>query len=32
VLFNTGHFIKYPYEPSPPVMLKKEAVDFAKLA
>jgi threonine synthase len=32
VLFNTGHFIKYPYEPAPPGHLKKEAVDFARLA
>jgi threonine synthase len=32
VLFNTGHFIKYPYEAAAPVHLKKEAVDFARLA
>jgi len=32
VLFNTGHFIKYPYTAAPPVHLRKEAVDFARLA
>lgn len=32
VLFNTGHFIKYPYEAAVPAHLKKEAVDFARLA
>jgi threonine synthase len=28
VLFNTGHAMKYPYEPRPAVYIKKEAVDF----
>ncbi len=28
VLFNTGHAMKYPYEPTPPVHIRKEAVDF----
>jgi threonine synthase len=32
VLFNTGHFIKYPYEAAPPQHLKKEAVDFSRLS
>jgi hypothetical protein len=31
VLFNTGHFIKYPYEPAPPAHLQKESIDFAKM-
>jgi threonine synthase len=32
VLFNTGNAMKYPYIPTPPTRLRKEAVDFAKLA
>jgi threonine synthase len=31
LLFNTGHFIKYPYTPSAPIHLRKEAVDFSSL-
>jgi threonine synthase len=32
VLFNTGHAIKYPYQPAPPVYIRKEAVDFKTIA
>lgn len=32
VLFNTGHAMKYPYQPAPPVHIRKEAVDFKAIA